>query len=45
MSSDAGATGERFDIEDFIDAKRTPGRLTNFNMSVLVTDASLRARR
>jgi ribonucleoside-diphosphate reductase alpha chain len=27
------------DIEDFIAAKQTPGRLTNFNLSVLVSDA------
>ncbi|MCA0199505.1 MAG: adenosylcobalamin-dependent ribonucleoside-diphosphate reductase [Proteobacteria bacterium] len=27
------------DIEDFITAKQTPGRLTMFNLSVLVTDA------
>lgn len=26
------------DIEAFIDAKQTPGRLTNFNLSVLITD-------
>jgi ribonucleoside-diphosphate reductase alpha chain len=31
------------DIEDFIDAKRTPGRLTMFNLSVLVSDAFMDA--
>jgi len=33
------------DIELFIDAKREPGRLTNFNLSVLVSDAFIEAVR
>jgi ribonucleoside-diphosphate reductase alpha chain len=31
------------DIADFVGAKRRPGRLTHFNLSVLVTDAFMRA--
>src|SRR5499427_3380639 len=33
------------DIETFVDAKAEPGRLRNFNLSVLVTDAFIRAVR
>jgi ribonucleoside-diphosphate reductase alpha chain len=33
------------DIEAFVDAKADPGRLRNFNLSVLVTDAFIRAVR
>lgn len=33
------------DVEDFISAKRTPGRLTMFNLSVLVSDAFMEAVR
>jgi len=33
------------DIEDFVEAKRARGRLTNFNLSVLATDAFMQAVR
>ncbi|MBV9991098.1 MAG: ribonucleoside reductase [Alphaproteobacteria bacterium] len=31
------------DIEDFVSAKQTPGKLSNFNLSVLVSDAFMEA--
>ena len=31
------------DIEEYITAKQTPGRLTKFNMSVLITDEFMNA--
>jgi ribonucleoside-diphosphate reductase alpha chain len=31
------------DIEEFIDAKRTPGALSHFNLSVLISDAFIRS--
>jgi len=31
------------DIEEFVDAKRAPGALTGFNLSVLISDAFMRA--
>src|ERR1700712_1413340 len=31
------------DVEDFVDAKRTRGRLSNFNLSVLISDAFMQA--
>lgn len=31
------------DVEEFVTAKRTPGKLTKFNMSVLITDAFMEA--
>ena len=34
---------EHPDVADFVDAKRLPGRLTHFNLSVLVSDAFMRA--
>lgn len=39
----ATMTCDHPDIEDFIDAKREPGRLTMFNLSVLVSDALMTA--
>jgi ribonucleoside-diphosphate reductase alpha chain len=39
----ATLTCDHPDIEAFIDAKRTPGRLTMFNLSVLVSDAFMAA--